>query len=93
MPRTEKPGGLESIGSQRVGHDGTYTHTPGTSKKARKGGLRYELNGLYFIIMSVRVLQKKLGIDMTNAVILKINPTFCAGQTGGGKKNTAREIH
>ena len=30
---------------------------------------------------------------MTNAVILKINPTFYAAQTGGGKKNTAREIH
>ena len=56
MPRTEKPGGLECTGSQRVGHDGAYTHNTGTSKKARKGGLRYELNGLYFIIMSVRML-------------------------------------
>ena len=32
IPRTEEPGGLQSIGSQRVGHDGatnifTFTHS------------------------------------------------------------------
>ena len=26
IPRTEGPGGLQSMGSQRVGHDWTYTH-------------------------------------------------------------------
>ena len=30
IPWTEEPGGLQSIGSQRVGHDGaTNTHTRG----------------------------------------------------------------
>ena len=26
IPRTEEPGGLQSMGSQRVGHDQAYTH-------------------------------------------------------------------
>ena len=43
--------------------------------------------------MSVKMLQNNLGSDITNAVILKINPILHAGQTGGGKENTAREIH
>ena len=31
IPWTEKPGGLQSMGSQRVGHDFTFTfHFPGT---------------------------------------------------------------
>lgn len=84
---------LQSTGSQRVGHDGAQTHNTGTSKKARKDGLRYKLNGWYFITMSVKMLQNNLGSDITNAVILKINPILHAGQTGGGKENTAREIH
>ena len=41
IPRTEKPGGLQSIGSQRVGHDWsnlvcTHTHTLTKSKKPDK---------------------------------------------------------
>ena len=30
IPRTEEPGGLQSMGSQRVGHDSAteHTHTP-----------------------------------------------------------------
>ena len=33
IPRTEEPGGLLSMGSQRVGHDGgTNTHTHWTSE-------------------------------------------------------------
>ena len=27
IPRTEKPGGLQFMGSQRVGHDGMTEHT------------------------------------------------------------------
>ena len=27
IPWTEEPGGLQSTGSQRVGHNGAYTHT------------------------------------------------------------------
>ena len=27
IPWTEEPGGLQSMGSQRVGHDCTHTHT------------------------------------------------------------------
>ena len=29
IPRTEEPGGLQSMGSQRVGHDSVHTHTRG----------------------------------------------------------------
>ena len=33
IPWTEEPGGLESMGSQRVGHGrGTNTHTRGTGR-------------------------------------------------------------
>ena len=29
IPRTEEPGGLQSMGLQRVGHDSVHTHTRG----------------------------------------------------------------
>ena len=43
IPWTEKPGGLQSIGSQRVGHDWAYTRNHrdaiGEYKRSRKGFL------------------------------------------------------
>ena len=34
IPWTEEPGGLQSMGSQRVGHDLTYTHNTQTHIKS-----------------------------------------------------------
>ena len=34
IPWTEKPGGLQSMGSQRVRHDGAHTHTPSSPSRA-----------------------------------------------------------
>ena len=47
-PWTEEPGGLQSLGSQRVGHDGvadthTHTHLLKTDKKSSLLGELWEL--------------------------------------------------
>ena len=39
IPWTEKPGGLQSIGSQNVCHDWTHTHTPAQSVQLLEGEL------------------------------------------------------
>ena len=34
IPRTEKPGGLQSMGLQRVGHEHAHIHAPLFEKRA-----------------------------------------------------------
>jgi len=44
IPWTEEPGGLQSIGSQRIGQNSTHTHTPNAASNGWLPGLHVPLS-------------------------------------------------
>ena len=67
IPRTKEPGGLSSMGSQRVGHDGahvrtrahTHTHTHTDSKTTRH--LTFHRNQMVDVFTGIILMWLKLG--------------------------------
>ena len=50
IPRTEEPGGLQSTGSQRVGHDFTFSFTFKEFMKTRSQSLRCRVPNMYVLL-------------------------------------------
>ena len=51
IPRREEPGGLQAVGSQRVGHDRALTHT-------HTKLLMIQIMSSFFLVTSVTIFQE-----------------------------------